>query len=159
VGRAVKIVEHRRGEHTISTDPAKLDLDAIYGYLSGESYWAQGRPLDVMSRAVEHSLCFGLYAGDEQVGLARVVTDYATFAWLCDVFVLEPHRGQGLGKWLIESVVTHPDLQGLLFLLATRDAHGLYQRYGDFEPMRVSERWMLRPKLVAKREATGGRGE
>jgi GNAT superfamily N-acetyltransferase len=138
---------YRRGGYTISTDPARLDLDVIHGYLSGESYWAQGRPLDVMQRAVQHSLCFGVYAGEEQVGLARVVTDYATFAWLCDVFVLESHRGQGLGKWLIESVVAHPQLQGLLFVLATRDAHGLYLRYGGFEPMRVLERWMLRPKL------------
>jgi GNAT superfamily N-acetyltransferase len=88
-----------------------------------------------------------VYAGDAQVGLARVVTDYATFAWLCDVFILEPHRGQGLGKWLIECVVAHPWLQGLLFLLGTRDAHGLYRRYGGFEPMQVPQRWMLRPKL------------
>jgi GNAT superfamily N-acetyltransferase len=154
----MNIVEHRRGGYTLSTDPARLDLDVIHGYLSVDSYWAQGRPLDVMQRAVEHSLCFGVYAGDEQVGLARVVTDYATFAWLCDVFILEAHRGQGLGKWLIESVVAHPELQGLLCMLATRDAHGLYQRYGGFEPMQVLERWMLRPKL-RMREDTGGSGD
>ena len=154
----MSLVEHQRGEYTISTDPSRLDLDAIHGYLSGESYWAQGRPLDVMQRALEHSLCFGVYAGDEQVGLARVVTDYATFAWLCDVFILEAHRGQGLGKWLIESVVAHPRLQGLLFTLATRDAHGLYQRYGGFEPMQVLERWMLRPKLI-RDGATDERGD
>ena len=148
----MNIVEHNRGEYTISTDPGRLDLDVIHGYLSGESYWAQGRPLDVMQRAAEHSLCFGVYAGDEQVGLARVVTDYATFAWLCDVFVLESHRGQGLGKWLVESVVAHPDLQGLLFMLATRDAHGLYQHYGGFEPMQVLERWMLRSKLRVRED-------
>jgi GNAT superfamily N-acetyltransferase len=142
----MSIVEHHRGEYTISTDPNRLDLDAIDGYLSGESYWAQGRPRDVMQRALEHSLCFGVYTGDQQVGLARVVTDYATFAWLCDVFILEAHRGKGLGKWLIESVAAHPQLQGLLFCLATRDAHGLYQRYGGFEPMQGLERWMVRPK-------------
>lgn len=153
----MKVIEHQRGGYTISTDPGRLDLDAIHGYLSGESYWAQGRPRDVMQRALEHSLCFGVYAGDEQVGLARVVTDYATFAWLCDVFILEAHRGKGLGKWLIECVASHPQLQGLLFCLATRDAHGLYQRYGGFEPMQSPERWMLRPKLT-RHEATDERG-
>lgn len=142
----VSIVEQKRGNYVISTDPGRLDLDVIHGYLSGASYWAKGRPRAVTQQAIEHSLCFGVYAGEEQVGLARVVTDYATFAWLCDVFILEAHRGQGLGKWLIESVVAHPQLQGLLFMLATRDAHGLYQRYGGFEPMRALERWMLRPR-------------
>ena len=154
----MNIVEHQRGEYTISTDPARLDLDVIHGYLSGESYWAQGRPRDVMRRALAHSLCFGVYAGDEQVGVARVVTDCATFAWLCDVFVLESHRGQGLGKWLVESVVAHPQLRGLLFMLATRDAHGLYQRYGGFEPVQVPERWMLRPKPRAREDTDGGGG-
>jgi GNAT superfamily N-acetyltransferase len=148
----MSVIEHQRGEYTISTDPNRLDLDAIHGYLSGESYWAQGRPLDVMQRAVEQSLCFGVYAGDEQVGLARVVTDTATFAWLCDVFILEAHRGQGLGKWLIESVVAHPQLQGVLLLLATRDAHGLYQRYGRFEPIQTPEPWMLRSKRFEREE-------
>jgi len=153
----VQIVEHLRGNYVISTDPGRLDLDVIHGYLSGESYWAKRRPRDVMQRAIEHSLCFGVYAGEEQVGFARVVTDYATFAWLCDVFILEAHRGQGLGKWLIESVVAHPQLQGLLFMLATRDAHGLYQRYGGFEPMRSLERWMLRPR-TRNSEGMDGRG-
>jgi GNAT superfamily N-acetyltransferase len=153
----VSIVDYDRGEYTISTDPGRLDLDAIHGYLSGESYWAQDRPRDVMQRALEHSLCFGVYAGDQQVGLARVVTDYATFAWLCDVFILEAHRGKGLGKWLIECVAAHPQLQGLLFLLATRDAHGLYQRYGGFEPMQGLDRWMVRRKVI-NREATHGQG-
>lgn len=142
----MNVIEVRRGSYLISTDPARLDLDVIHGYLSGESYWAQGRPLDVMERALKHSLCFGLYAGNEQVGLARIVTDYATFAWLCDVFVLEAHRGQGLGKWLIQTVVAHPALQGVLTVLGTRDAHGLYQGYGGFEPMQDLERWMLRPR-------------
>ena len=152
----MQIIEERRGDYLISTDPSKLDLDVIHGYLSGESYWAQGRPLDVMQRALEHSLCFGVYAGDEQVGLARVVTDYATFAWLCDVFILEAHRGQGLGKWLIQTVVAHPALQGVLTVLGTRDAHGLYQGYGGFEPMQDLERWMLRPRRRPGGHGNGG---
>jgi GNAT superfamily N-acetyltransferase len=152
----VQFIEQRRGDYLISTDPSRLDLAAIHGYLGGESYWAQGRPLDVMRRALEHSLCFGVYRGDEQVGLARVVTDYATFAWLCDVFVLEAHRRQGLGKWLIQTVTAHPALRGALFMLATRDAHGLYQGYGGFEPMQTLERWMLRPKLRPGGHANDG---
>jgi GNAT superfamily N-acetyltransferase len=152
----MRVIEERRGHYLISTDPSKLDLDVIHGYLSGESYWAQGRPLDVMQRALEHSLCFGLYLGQEQVGLARIVTDYATFAWLCDVFILGPHRGQGLGKWLIQTVVAHPALQGVLTVLGTRDAHGLYQGYGGFEPMQDLERWMLRPKRRPGGHASDG---
>lgn len=96
-----------------------------------------------MRRSIAHSLCFGVYGEGEQVGFARVVTDYATFAWLCDVFVLETARRRGLGKWLIASVIAHPDLQGLRrFTLATRDAHELYRRYGGFEALRAPERWM-----------------
>jgi GNAT superfamily N-acetyltransferase len=152
----VQTLEAQRGDYLISTDPAKLDLAVIHGFLSNESYWAQGRPLDVMRRALEHSLCFGVYLGDEQMGLARVVTDYATFAWLCDVFILEAHRGPGLGKWLIQTVVAHPDLQGVLTVLGTRDAHGLYQGYGGFEPMQDLERWMLRPRRMPGGHAPDG---
>ena len=152
----MQIIEARRGDYLISTDPNKLDLAVIHGYLSGESYWAQGRPLDVMQRALEHSLCFGVYLGDRQMGLARIVTDYATFAWLCDVFILDPHRGRGLGKWLIQTVVAHPALQGVLTVLGTRDAHGLYQGYGGFEPMQDLERWMLRPRRNSGGHANDG---
>ncbi len=135
--------ERRQGDYTISTDPARLDLDAIYGYLS-RSYWAAGRPREIVARSLRHSLCFGLYHGDAQAGLARVVSDYATFAWLADVFVLEEHRGQGLAKWLIGSVVAHPELAGVpRFLLATRDAHGLYSQFG-FAPLPTPERMMGR---------------
>jgi GNAT superfamily N-acetyltransferase len=96
--------------------------------------------------AIANSLCFGLFRGAEQVGFARVVTDYATFGWLCDVFVDEQHRGRGLGKWLIETVVAHPDLASIKrLLLATSDAHELYRRYGGFEPLQNPERWMGRP--------------
>jgi GNAT superfamily N-acetyltransferase len=121
----------RRGNFLISTDPALLDVPLIHDFLANRSYWATGRPLDVVQRSLDNSLCFGLYENGRQVGLARVVTDRATFAWLCDVFVLEPYRGRGLSKWLMECVMNYPDLQGLRrFLLGTRDAHGLYQRFG-----------------------------
>ena len=132
----------RRGDFLISTDPALLDLALIHDFLANRSYWATGRPLDVVRRAVENSLCFGLYEGSRQVGLARVVTDRATFAWLCDVFVLEEYRGRGLSKWLIECVMGYPDLQGLRrVLLATRDAHNLYRRFG-FTPLADPGRFM-----------------
>lgn len=137
--------EVRRGEYLISTDRARLDVDLISTFLSERAYWAPGRPRAVVERSLANSLCFGVYAGAAQAGLARVVTDYATFAWVCDVFILEAHRGQGLSKWLIETVVAHPELQGLRrMLLATRDAHGLYQRHGGFAPLHAPERWLER---------------
>jgi GNAT superfamily N-acetyltransferase len=137
--------DYQRNGFVISTDRKKLDLDVIHNYLSHRSYWAEGRPFSVMETAVEHSLCFGVYGDAQQVGFARVVTDYATFAWLCDVFILEGYRGMGLGKWLIECVVAYPDLQGLrLFLLATRDAHELYRSYGGFSGLQGADRWMIR---------------
>jgi GNAT superfamily N-acetyltransferase len=137
--------EHRRGGYLVSTDRTKLDLHLIHHYLSHRSYWAQERSLATVERSIEHSLCFGVYAGTQQVGFARVVTDYATFGWLCDVFILESHRGQGLGKWLIESVVAHPQVQELrIVLLATRDAHELYHRYGGFQELPAPEKWMRR---------------
>ena len=103
----------RRGDFLISTDPGLLDLEVIHDYLSNRSYWAVGISRELQRRALDCSLCFGVYEHGRQVGLARVVTDRATFAWLCDVFVLEDYRGQGLSKWLMECVVNHPDLQGL----------------------------------------------
>ena len=138
-------LEYHRDGFSISTDRSKLDVGAVHEYLSARSYWAQGRSLDVVRKSIEHSLCFGVYEGRELVGFARVVTDYVTFAWLCDVFILESHRGQGLGKWLIACVVAHPDLRGLKnLLLATRDAHELYHRYGGFEGLEKPEKWMRR---------------
>jgi GNAT superfamily N-acetyltransferase len=132
----------RRGDLFVSTDPALLDLPLIHDFLSNRSYWAVGRSLEVVRRSLDHSLCFGLYQDGRQVGFARVVTDRATFAWLCDVFVLEEYRGQGLAKWLMEIVVGYPALQGLrLFLLRTRDAHSLYERYG-FRPLAEAIRFM-----------------
>ncbi len=116
--------------YRISTDPSELDLGVVHGYLN-ESYWAAGVPEDVVRRSIENSLCFGVYRGGEQVGFARVITDRATFAYLADVFVLEEHRGLGIGKWLVEVALSHPELQGLRrWMLATRDAHDLYRRHG-----------------------------
>lgn len=139
------VSEHRRGRFTISTDRRRLDLSLIHEVLSTQAYWALGRPLEVVRRSIENSLCFGVYEGERQVGFARVVSDFATFAWLCDVFILQAARGAGLGKWLVECVAAHPDLQGLrLFLLATRDAHDLYRRYGGFELLEAPERFMAR---------------
>ncbi len=128
------IKEWIRGHYRVSTDPKRLDLDVIHGCLS-RSYWAEGIPREIVDRSIRNSLCFGLLDDDRQVGFARVVTDRATYAYLADVFVLESHRGRGLSKWLLECVLAHPDLQGLRrWQLATRDAHGLYARYG-FRPV------------------------
>jgi GNAT superfamily N-acetyltransferase len=128
---------------TIDTDKARLQVETIHQFLS-ESYWAKGVPLDVLRRAIQGSLCFGVYDGDEQVGFARVISDYATFAYLADVFILESHRGLGLASRLMNAVVSHPQLQGLRrWVLATRDAHALYARFG-FSPIAAPERFMER---------------
>jgi GNAT superfamily N-acetyltransferase len=132
----------RRDDFLVSTDPALLDLPLLHDFLANRSYWAAGRPLEVVRRSLDHSLCFGLYERGRQVGFARVVTDRATFAWLCDVFVLEQYRGRGLGKWLVECVLGHPTLQKLRrVLLGTLDAHGLYARYG-FTPLADPSRFL-----------------
>jgi GNAT superfamily N-acetyltransferase len=135
------MIETRSQKIVITTDPSRFDLDAIHGYLA-RSYWAQGIPRDVVARSMEHSLCFGAFDGDRQVGFARVVTDRATFAYLCDVFVLESHQGRGVGKQLMAAIMAHPDLQGLRRLaLFTRDAHGLYRQFG-FRETRFADRFM-----------------
>ena len=126
---------------TISTDRSRLDVPLIHDFLSN-SYWAKDIPLAVVQRAIENSLCFGVYHDDRQVGFARVVTDRATFAYIADVFIIEEHRGRGLSKWLVQTILSHPDLQGLRrWMLATRDAHGLYAQYG-FTPLKATDRWM-----------------
>ena len=118
--------EWQRDEFTISTERARLDVALIHEFLSESSYWAQGRPREVVERSIEHSLCFGLYHGERQVGFARVITDYATFAWIADVFVIEEFRGRGLAQWLCEVMLAHPELQRLRrWVLATKDAHEL----------------------------------
>jgi GNAT superfamily N-acetyltransferase/uncharacterized damage-inducible protein DinB len=139
----------RQGDFLVSTDPARLDVPLIHDFVSNRSYWAVGRPLEVVQRSIANSLCFGLYERGRQVAFARVVTDRATFAWLCDVFVLEPYRGRGLSKWLIGCVLSHPALQGLRrVLLGTRDAHGLYERFG-FTPLADPTRFLeiFRPEV------------
>jgi len=148
--------EWKRNQLVVSTDPARQDVDAIHAYLT-RAYWCEGIPHEVVERAVRHSLCFGLFDGKAQVGLARIVTDYATFAYLCDVYVLESHRGRRLGKWLVECVMTHPQLQGLRrFNLATRDAHSLYAQFG-FQPLRQPEVHMEKHKPdIYKVVAAGG---
>jgi GNAT superfamily N-acetyltransferase len=120
--------------YEIDTDKERLDLRLIHDFLA-QSHWARGIALAVVERAVRHSVCFGLYRDGRQVGFARVVTDYATFAYLADVFVLAEHRNQGLGAWLVRGILAHPELQGLRrWLLGTRDAHRLYRRCGFAEP-------------------------
>ena len=141
----MKHIEIHWNGYTISTDKDRLDIPLIHEYLSQHSYWAKGRPLDVVQRSIQNSLCFGVYQDEEQVGFARVVTDYATFSWLCDFFILESHRGRGLGKWLIATIVEHPELQSAKqFLLATRDAHELYRQYGGFKELHMPGKWMVR---------------
>ena len=137
-------------DYRISTDPADFDVTAIHAYLT-RAYWSLGVPRETVVRAIGGSLCFGLFHRDQQVGFARVVTDRATFAYLCDVYLLDAHQGRGLGTWLMAQVFAHPELQGLRrFLLVTRDAHRLYERFG-FTALRRPERHMEvhRPDVYA----------
>lgn len=149
-------VESRRGEFSISTDRARLDLDVIHGFLTN-CYWAKGIPREVVARSIEHSLCFGIYDGSgAQVGFARVISDFATIAYIGDVFVLDTHRGRGLGKWLMQCITLHPALQNLRrWILTTRDAHGLYSQVG-FTPVKSPERFMElhRPDIYEVRKTT-----
>jgi len=136
-----QVIESHHDQFTISTDPARLDVDAIADMLA-RAYWAKGRTRDVIARYLQHSLAFGLYDGPRQIGLARLITDYTTFAWLCDVFIHEDYRGLGLGKWLMQTIHNHPDLQGLRrWALVTRDAHSLYRQFG-WEGLHDPDSWM-----------------
>jgi GNAT superfamily N-acetyltransferase len=131
----------QKDEFTITTDKKKMDIEVIHQFIS-QSYWAKGIPIATMQKAIEGSLCFGVFHGERQVGFARVVTDKATFAYLADVFIIEEYRGKGLSKWLMEIIIGQPELQGLRrFLLATRDAHGLYRQFG-FKDMVSAENLM-----------------
>ena len=134
-------LEGNNGRYSISTDPARLDFHAVHAYLT-EAYWARGRAYETVVRAVQHSLCFGLYDGDAQIGFARVITDYTLFSYLCDVYILDGHQGQGLGVWLIRTVLEHPELQSVRrWTLATSDAHGFYARFG-FAAMANTDKYM-----------------
>ena len=135
------VLEYRRDDFLISTSRERLSLDVVHGFLTN-CYWAKGIPREVVARSIEHALCFGIYEGGAQVGFARVISDFATIAYIGDVFVLETHRGRGLGKWLMQCISEHPSLQGLRrWILTTRDAHGLYSQFG-FKPVKAPERFM-----------------
>ena len=134
--------EWQNGEFTVSTDRARLQPDAIHKFLSEESYWARERTREQTATAIKNSLPFGVYKGENQIGFARVVTDYATFAYLGDVYILPEFRGLGLSKWLMDMIINHPDLQGFRrWILATSDAHALYEKFG-FSGLKAPERWM-----------------
>lgn len=142
----------RRDGFEISTDPDRLDRAAVHAFLT-ESYWAKGVPREIVDRSISNSLPFGLYDGSRQIGFARVITDRATYAYLADVYVLAEYRGRGLGKWLMERVMAHPDLQGLRrWSLVTRDAHGLYREFG-FKDVKDASRYMeiVDPEIYLRR--------
>ena len=147
-----QVTERRKGKFVISTDEERFDLDMVHGFLT-ESYWAEGISREVVARSIQNSLCFGVFCDGKQIGFARVISDYATFAYIGDVFVLESYRGHGLGKWLMECVIGHPWLQGLRrWTLLTRDAHGLYGQFG-FTPLKKPDRYMeLHDPEVYKRD-------
>jgi GNAT superfamily N-acetyltransferase len=136
-----QLLEVHRDQFVISTDAARLDVNAIADMLT-RAYWAKGRTPEVIARYLQYSLAFGLYDGKRQIGLARIISDYTTFAYLCDVIIHEEYRGRGLGKWLMETIHSHPDLQDLRrWALVTSDAHGLYQQFG-WTLLVNPERWM-----------------
>jgi GNAT superfamily N-acetyltransferase len=135
------LFERKFGRFELTTDKTRMQLDVIYRFLQ-KSYWANKRSVQAIQRSIEYSLPFGIFDGDKQIGFARVISDYSTFAWIADVFIDEEYRGQGLSKFLMESMLAHPELQDLRrWVLATKDAHTLYSKYG-FTPLNKPERWM-----------------
>ena len=137
------MMETHRDQFTISTDPSRLDMNAVYDFLS-RSYWAKARPRERTDAAFANSLAFGLYDGDRQIGMGRVITDFSIVAYLGDIFIHEDYRAHGLGKWLVQSILEHPDLKHVRrWLLATDDAHDLYRQFG-FEKLSDVEKWMQR---------------
>ena len=138
-----QIFETKRDSCTISTDPARLDMNVVHEFLA-RAYWAKGRPAERTETAFTNSLVFGVYEGSRQIGMGRVITDFSIVAYLCDVFIHEDYRGHGLGKWLVQSILEHPDLKNVRrWLLATDDAQGLYQQF-DFEQLTDPHKWMQR---------------
>jgi GNAT superfamily N-acetyltransferase len=142
MNKIMEIISEIKGEYLISTDKEKLDIKAIHHFLSTTSYWCKNVPKSVVETSIQHSLCFGIYKAEEQVGFARIITDYATVAYLGDVYVLEEHRGKGLSKWMIALIMEHPNLQGLRrWILRTSDAHELYRKFG-WADVTDTSRWM-----------------
>ena len=140
-----------QGDYEISTDPARVDISMVHDFLTN-SYWAKGIPLETVWRSIENSITFGIYHSQKQVGFARIISDQATFAYLADVFILPAYRGRGLSRWLMECIIAHPDLQALRrWMLATKDAHGLYAKFG-FTPIKTPDSWMEihRPDVYAR---------
>lgn len=151
MARTPALLQVEKGGYAISTDPDRLDFDVIHGFLS-QSYWSPGIPRPMVERAAQNSLCFGVYRGGEQVGYSRIITDYATFAYLADVFILTEHRGIELSKWMMATIKGHPSLQGIRrWLLFTADAHGLYAQFGFAADPGAAERLMTwRDPVYAK---------
>jgi GNAT superfamily N-acetyltransferase len=138
-------MEINRGEYCISSDRDKLQVDMIHRYLVEDAYWTTGRTREMTEKSIAHSLCFGVYHQDRQIGFARVVTDHTIFAYLCDLFIVSAYQGQGLGKWLTETIMSVLDKEGVRWtMLATRDAHELYEEYGGFQKLHLPEKWMGR---------------
>ena len=144
-------MEVQKGNFTISTQQEKLQVDVIHQYLTEEAYWTTGRTREMTEKSIKNSLCFGVYDDGVQIGFARVVTDFTIFGYLCDVFILTDYQGQGLGKWLTETILNVLDEEGVRWtMLAARDAHELYEDYGGFQKLYLPEKWMGRvnPNLL-----------
>jgi GNAT superfamily N-acetyltransferase len=136
-------MEWKKEQYTISTDKTRLDLNIIHHFLYTSAHWAVGRPMSVVRKSIENSLCFGLYKDDGQIGFARLVTDFAVAGWICDMFVMPAHRGRGLGRWLLECMMEHPEIKDLRrILLNARDARELYTKYAGFRPLLSPESWL-----------------
>ncbi len=142
----------RKNQFVIDTNRKRFDIGLIHSFLNEQSYWAIGRSRETIERSIRNSLPFGIYDGPKQIGFGRVITDYATFAWVADVFVLQEYRNRGLSKWLMEVMIAHPKLQGFRrWVLATKDAHELYRRFG-FVELKRPERWMERRDPAAEEQ-------
>ncbi len=146
-------MEFKKDNYVISTDPVRLDIKTIHNYLT-RSYWSKGIPFEIVKKTIENSFCFGVYDETSQIGFARVISDFVTFGYLADVFILEEHQGKGLGIWLIECILNHPDLQGFRkWLLVTKDAHRLYEKFG-FRNLAMPETYMeiAKPGIYSQTE-------